>query len=149
MNQAFVMVTSAVVGLVAGALGPIVIAASLMWFYNVEWPPLTHMGPWLARMSALGLLSGSIGGWDGWRSGLCRMWPRACASMLLLLLLAISETQFFHGRFSLWSHLLHTIVFWAPTVWLACWAGQCVGVRDRTKHAEPCAGSDGGLRPVV
>ena len=149
MKQAFVIATAAVVGLVAGALGPIVFTASLVFFFNAEWPPLTRIAPQLATMSGLGLLSGGIGGWDGWRSGRCRVWPLACASMFLLLNLAVGWAQFPPGSIPWSPYLVRTFCLWAPTVWLACWAGQCVGVRGRTKYAEPFAGSDGGLRPVV
>lgn len=149
MKQPFVIATAAVVGLVAGALSPIVFVASLVLFFNADWPPLSSMAPILAMMSGLGLLSGGIGGWDGWRSGRCRVWPLACAAVFLLLILAISLAQFPPGSIPWSPYLVRTFCLWAPAVWLACWAGQCVGVRGRTKYAEPCAGSDGGLRPAV
>ena len=48
MKQPFVIATAAVIGLVAGALSPIVFAASLVFFINADWPPLSRMAPLLA-----------------------------------------------------------------------------------------------------
>ena len=80
MKQPFVIATAAVVGLVAGALSPIVFAASLVFFINADWPPLSSMAPMLAMMSGLGSLSGGIGGWDGWRLGRVAVGPLSCVA---------------------------------------------------------------------
>ena len=103
-----------------------------------------RMAPMLAMMSGLGSLSGGIGGWDGWRSGRCRVWPLACAAVFLVLILAINWAQLPPPGSIPWSpYLVLTVCVWTPPDWLACWAGQCVGIRGRTKYAEPHAGSDG------
>ena len=152
MKLASVMRKSAAVGASFCVLGAIAILAASAWKGEADWSAPSGFLLYLTMMAGLGSLSGALGAWDSWRSGLYRVWPTVWTSAILLLLFAASYSAVLPSEFLTWSNLLGLLVpfGWITLpVWVAGWAGQFIGIGGRPKHAEPCAGSDGGLRPAV
>jgi hypothetical protein len=130
MRKALVIGAGAAIGLVAGVLAPVAFVAACVWDGRTEWSTLTkpEAVPYLAVLAGLGLFNGGVGAWDGWRSGLCRLWPVAWAPALLFLFPAVIWAQYPSDSKS-WGPALLAVGIVAPFVWVAGRVGQEVGVR--------------------
>lgn len=144
-RRAGVIVAGAVVGLVAGVLAPVVFVAACVWDGRTEWSALTQpeLTPYFAVLAALGAVNGAVGAWDGWRSGLYRMWPVVWAPALLFLL-PVTEWAQHPSDSKSWGAALLVVGIVAPFVWVAGRVGQEVGARGRPRRAEPGAAPDRG-----
>jgi hypothetical protein len=131
-RQTWVIAAGACIGLVAGVLAPVVFIAGCVWDGRTKWSALTEpdLFPYWAMLAILGTLNGSVGAWDGWRSGICRLWPVACAP-LLLFLFPIAEFARYPSDSKSWGPALLAFGIVAPFVWVAGRVGQEVGRAGR------------------
>ncbi|AWM35685.1 hypothetical protein GobsT_66320 [Gemmata obscuriglobus] len=137
------IVAGAVIGLIAGALAPVVFIAACVWDGRAEWSALTESEsvPYIATLVALGAVNGAVGAWDGWRSSLYRVWPVAWVPALLFLFPAVQLVQY-PSDSKTWGAALLVVGIVAPFVWVAGRVGQEVGVRVQPRHVEPGATPD-------
>lgn len=125
----------ACIGLVAGVLAPVVLIAGCVWDGRTEWSKLAEpvLFPYWAVLAGLSTLNGAVGAWDGWRSGICRLWPVAWAP-LLLFLYPISEFARYPTDSKLSGVALMAFGIVAPFVWVAGRVGQEVGSAGRNYY---------------
>ncbi|MDY3554410.1 hypothetical protein R5W24_003532 [Gemmata sp. JC717] len=142
-RRAGVIVAGAVIGLIAGALAPVVFIAACVWDGRAKWSAITEpeSAPYLATLVALGAVNGAVGAWDGWRSSRYRVWPVAWAPALLFLFPAVQWVQDSSDS-KTWGAALLAVGIVAPFVWVAGRVGQEVGVRVPPRPAEPGAAPD-------
>jgi hypothetical protein len=142
-RRAGVIVAGAAIGLIAGVAAPVVFVAACVLDDRLGWSALTEpeSAPYFAVLATLGTANGGVGAWDGWRSGRCRAWPVAWAPALLFLLPAVVWAEHPSDSKS-WGATLLVVGIVSPFVWVAGRVGQEVGVRGRSKHAEPGAAPD-------
>ena len=131
-RQTWVIAAGACIGLIAGVLAPVVFIAGCVWDDRTKWSALAEpdMFPYWAVLAILGTLNGAVGARDGWRSGICRLWPVAWAP-LLLFLFPISEFVRYQSDSKLSGAALLAVGIVAPFVWVAGRVGQEVGRAGR------------------
>ena len=127
-RRAWVIAAGASIGLIAGALAPVVLIGGCVWDGRTDWSKLAEptLFPYWAVLAVLGMLNGAVGAWDGWRSGTCRLWPVAWAP-LLLFLFPVAEFARFPSDSKSWGPALMAVGIVAPFVWVAGRVGQEVG----------------------
>ena len=129
-----VIASGAIVGCVAGLLGPIVFIAACVGNDRTTWSVLTDPEaiPSVATLAFLGIVNGAVGAWDGWRSSARSGWPVAWAPLLLFLYPAAEFAQY-PSDSKLWGTYLFAVTMVAPFLWVAGRVGQEIGVAGRKR----------------
>ena len=141
-RRGWTVAAGAALGLLAGALTPVVFVAACVWDDRTAWSALAEpVGIiYLVVLTTLGAANGGVGARDGWRSDRRELGPVAWVPLSLLLFPAVMFALDQSDSKS-WGAALLVVGILAPFVWVAGRVGQEVGVRGR-RSAKSSAARD-------